>query len=90
MSNIKLNKIFKTVCIASDHAGYNIKEAIKTGKRDNIYNLAIQKAKTDIVKNLLQDALIQPYPVNINGRWCYFTNDLPTKPRPGPSQHHVL
>ena len=30
MSNIKLNKIFKTVCIASDHAGYNIKEAIKT------------------------------------------------------------
>ncbi len=30
MSNIKLNNIFKTVCIASDHAGYNIKEAIKT------------------------------------------------------------
>ena len=30
MSNIKLNKIFKTICIASDHAGYNIKEAIKT------------------------------------------------------------
>tara|TARA_Y100000589_G_scaffold98328_1_gene93031 strand:+ start:245 stop:1225 length:981 start_codon:yes stop_codon:yes gene_type:complete len=48
---------------------FSIKEAIKTGKRDNIYNLAIQKAKTDIVKNLLQDALIQPYPVNINGRW---------------------
>tara|TARA_Y100000591_G_C21775435_1_gene668013 strand:- start:323 stop:775 length:453 start_codon:yes stop_codon:yes gene_type:complete len=29
MSNIKLNKIFKTVCIASDHAGYNLKEDIK-------------------------------------------------------------
>tara|TARA_B100000575_G_C23028640_1_gene592297 strand:- start:319 stop:771 length:453 start_codon:yes stop_codon:yes gene_type:complete len=29
MSNIKLNKIFKTVCIASDHAGYNLKEIIK-------------------------------------------------------------
>ena len=29
MSNIKLNSIFKTVCIASDHAGYNLKEDIK-------------------------------------------------------------
>ena len=29
MSNIKLNKIFKTVCIASDHAGYKLKEHIK-------------------------------------------------------------
>ena len=29
MSNIKLNKIFKTVCIASDHAGFNLKEEIK-------------------------------------------------------------
>ena len=29
MSNIKLNQIFKTVCIASDHAGYKLKEAIK-------------------------------------------------------------
>ena len=29
MSNIKLNKIFKTVCIASDHAGYYLKEIIK-------------------------------------------------------------
>ncbi len=29
MSNIKLNKIFKTVCIASDHAGYSLKEIIK-------------------------------------------------------------
>jgi len=29
MSNIKLNKIFKTVCIASDHAGFHLKEVIK-------------------------------------------------------------
>ena len=29
MSNIKLNNIFKTVCIASDHAGFNLKEDIK-------------------------------------------------------------
>ena len=29
MSNIKLNPIFKTVCIASDHAGYYLKEDIK-------------------------------------------------------------
>jgi len=29
MSNIKLNKIFQTVCIASDHAGFNLKEDIK-------------------------------------------------------------
>ncbi len=29
MSNIKLNSIFKTVCIASDHAGFNLKEDIK-------------------------------------------------------------
>ncbi len=29
MSNIKLDKIFKTVCIASDHAGFNLKESIK-------------------------------------------------------------
>ena len=29
MSNIKLTKIFKTACIASDHAGFNLKEDIK-------------------------------------------------------------
>ena len=29
MSNIKLNNIFKTVCIASDHAGFKLKEDIK-------------------------------------------------------------
>ena len=29
MSNIKLKQIFKTVCIASDHAGFNLKEDIK-------------------------------------------------------------
>ena len=29
MSNIKLDSIFKTVCIASDHAGFLLKEDIK-------------------------------------------------------------
>ncbi len=29
MSNIKLNILFRTVCIASDHAGYDLKEDIK-------------------------------------------------------------
>ena len=29
MSNIKLNTKFKTACIASDHAGYKLKEIIK-------------------------------------------------------------
>ena len=29
MSNIKLNTLFKTVCIASDHAGFKLKESIK-------------------------------------------------------------
>ena len=29
MGNKKLKKIFQTVCIASDHAGFNLKEEIK-------------------------------------------------------------
>ena len=29
MSNKKLNNIFKTICIASDHAGFVLKENIK-------------------------------------------------------------
>ena len=42
MSNIKLNTIFKTVCIASDHAGYSLKEDIKNyliNKNVSIYDL---------------------------------------------------
>ena len=42
MSNIKLNSIFKTVCIASDHAGYSLKEDIKNyliNKNMSIYDL---------------------------------------------------
>ena len=42
MSNIKLNTIFKTVCIASDHAGYSLKEDIKNyliNKNMSIYDL---------------------------------------------------
>ena len=42
MSNIKLNSIFKTVCIASDHAGYDLKEVIKNhliNKNISIFDL---------------------------------------------------
>ena len=42
MSNIKLNKIFKTVCIASDHAGYKLKEDIKNyliNKKVSIFDM---------------------------------------------------
>ena len=42
MSNIKLNTIFRTVCIASDHAGYSLKEIIKNyliNKNVSIYDL---------------------------------------------------
>ena len=42
MSNIKLNKIFKTACIASDHAGFNLKEDIKNhliNKKVSIFDL---------------------------------------------------
>ena len=42
MSNIKLSKIFKTVCIASDHAGYGLKEDIKNhliDKKISIFDL---------------------------------------------------
>ena len=42
MSNIKLKRIFKTVCIASDHAGFNLKEDIKNhliNKKISIYDI---------------------------------------------------
>ena len=42
MSNIKLKNIFKTVCIASDHAGFDLKEDIKNyliNKKVSIFDL---------------------------------------------------
>ena len=39
MSNIKLNKIFKTACIASDHAGFKLKEDIKDYLIDNNFSV---------------------------------------------------
>ena len=42
MSNLKLNSIFKTVCIASDHAGFNLKEDIKNylvNKKVSIFDI---------------------------------------------------
>ena len=49
MSNIKLNKIFKTVCIASDHAGFNLKEDIKNhliNKNVQIFDLGPYENKS--------------------------------------------
>ena len=46
MSNIKLNKIFKTVCIASDHAGFDLKEDIKNyliDKKVSIFDMGPYK-----------------------------------------------
>ena len=42
MSNIKLKNIFKTVCIASDHAGFSLKEEIKdflVNKKVSIFDI---------------------------------------------------
>ena len=39
MSNIKLDKIFKTACIASDHAGFSLKEDIKNYLINNNYSV---------------------------------------------------
>ena len=41
MSNIKLNKIFKTACIASDHAGFKLKEDIKDYLVDNNFSVFV-------------------------------------------------
>ena len=49
MSNIKLNNIFKTVCIASDHAGYSLKEDIKNylvNKNVSIFDIGPYKDKS--------------------------------------------
>ncbi len=49
MSNIKLNNVFKTVCIASDHAGYNLKEDIKNyliSKSVSIFDLGPYEKKS--------------------------------------------
>ena len=50
MSNIKLNNIFKTVCIASDHAGFNLKENIKNyliDKSVSVFYLVPYKNNSD-------------------------------------------
>ena len=50
MSNIKLNSNFKTVCIASDHAGYNLKEVIKNHLIDkNVFILDMGPFNDDSV-----------------------------------------
>ena len=49
MSNIKLKNIFKTVCIASDHAGYSLKEDIKNylvNKNVSIFDIGPYKDKS--------------------------------------------
>ena len=49
MSNIKLNKIFKTVCIASDHAGYNLKEVIKYFV-EHRHDVVVRRTKYELQK----------------------------------------
>ena len=49
MSNIKLNTIFKTVCIASDHAGFRLKEVIKNhliDKNISIFDIGPHESKS--------------------------------------------
>ena len=44
MSNKKLNKNFNAVCIASDHAGFGLKEAIKNhliDKKISIFDIQL-------------------------------------------------
>ena len=46
MSNKKLDKIFKTVCIGSDHAGFDLKEDIKNhliNKKISIFDIGPYK-----------------------------------------------
>ncbi len=49
MSNIKLKALFKNVCIASDHAGYDLKEDIKNyliNKNVSIFDLGPYEKKS--------------------------------------------
>ncbi len=49
MSNIKLKQIFKTVCIASDHAGFNLKEDIKNyliNKKISVFDIGPFETKS--------------------------------------------
>ena len=49
MSNIKLNHKYKTVCIASDHAGFKLKEDIKNyliNKKISVFDMGPFKTKS--------------------------------------------
>ena len=60
MSNIKLKNIFKTVCIASDHAGFDLKEDIKNyliNKKVSIFDLGPYAKKLSMrIKSKKSDA----------------------------------
>ena len=72
MSNIKLNSIFKTVCIASDHAGFDLKEDIKNHlikKNMSIFDLGPYTNKSvdypDYAKKLANRVKLQKSDVGI-------------------------
>ena len=72
MSNIKLNSIFKTVCIASDHAGFDLKEDIKNHlikKNMSIFDLGPHTNKSvdypDFAKKLANRVKLQKSDVGI-------------------------
>ena len=74
MSNIKLNKIFKTVCIASDHAGFNLKEVIKNhliNKKVSIFDMGPYNNKSvdypDYAKKLGNRVRVKKSAVGLRG-----------------------
>ena len=84
MSNLKLNSIFKTVCIASDHAGFNLKEDIKNhlvNKKVSIFDIGPYTNKSvdypDYAKKLGNRIKQKKSDVGIPVSYTHLT--LPTK-----------
>ncbi len=50
---------------------FALREAIKTGNKNKIFQIALNKARTSTVKDLLESSKSRPYPVNIEGNMFY-------------------